>query len=414
MWFLAVRHLLSKKRQTILILLGISFGVTVYILIAGLHMGMEEYIMNQLLNNTPHIKISSYEEFVDQEQMTEQLFPDGNLVQWFTPPSGRRDEPHIQYPQGWFEFLRQQSDVVGYSPVLNVSCLVVKSGVKTTSLLTGIDPNRHRSVSAIEEYMKTGSLTDLTGGGQRVIVGSGLLNNLAARVGDSINISVGVDGSRPYKIAGVVELGIKDIDDKLIMASLGDVQQLNHTPGRISEIWVNLVKPEAARELAPSWNIINRDKVESWDQTNANFLQIFVIQRIFRLIVTVAILIVAGFGIYNVLSIMISQKKKEIAILRSVGYPPRKMMELFLIQGAMLGLGGALVGLLLGAGLNFLISGIDLGFQTGMGSNLLVSWDPSIYVTGFFAAMLASFIASVLPAREASRMTPIDIIRSEV
>lgn len=414
MLFLAIRHLLSKRRQTILILLGISFGVMVYVMIAGLHKGMEDYIVSQLLNNTPHIKISSYEEFIEPEQATKQLFPKGEFIHWLVPPGGRRDEPHIQYPQGWFEFLRMQNQVIGYSPVLTISCLVVKSGVKTASLLTGVDPNRHRSVSSIEKYMKVGSFDDLAGGGQRIIVGSGLLHTLAARVGDSISISVGRDQGRPFRITGVVELGIKDIDDKLIMATLGDVQQLNHTPGRISEIWVNLVNPEMASELAPSWNIINRDKVESWDQTNANFLQIFVVQRIFRLIITVAILIVAGFGIYNVLSIMISQKKKEIAILRSVGYPPRKMMELFLIQGAILGFGGAIVGLTLGGVINLFIQQIDLGFQTGMGRHLMVSYDPSIFITGFLAAQASSLIASVLPAREASRMTPIDIIRAEV
>ncbi|MCB0384126.1 MAG: FtsX-like permease family protein, partial [Bdellovibrionales bacterium] len=144
------------------------------------------------------------------------------------------------------------------------------------------------------------------------------------------------------------------------------------------------------------------------------FMQLINIQDIMRYIITSAILIVAAFGIYNVLSIMISQKQKEIAILRSIGYAPDKILRLFMIQGSMLGLLGGGAGLFIGFGACLIIGSIDLGFEIGKGSNLLISYDWDIYATAFVAAQVAAAIASIIPARHAAKLTPLDIIRANL
>ena len=170
----------------------------------------------------------------------------------------------------------------------------------------------------------------------------------------------------------------------------------------------------AVATAADSWKLVSRDKVESWEEVNASFLQIFVFQDIVRITVTTAILVVAAFGIYNVLSIIVNQKRREIAILRSIGYPPKMILQLFLIQGIMLGFSGAIFGLLIGFGLNLYIETIDLGIPIGTGNHLIISFSPHIYVMGFSMAFLSAILASLLPAYAASKLTPIDIIRSEI
>jgi lipoprotein-releasing system permease protein len=414
MLFLALRHLFSRKRQTILILLGISLGTMIYVIISGIQLGMREYIMSRLLDNAPQIKITARDRTIDRKEMTERFFPRNDIVHWIVPPAGKREEAHIQYPEGWFERLRNDPDVIAYAPSLHISVIVSRGADRYPGTLTGIEPEKQMQVNQLEKYMVHGSLRDLSGGGNKLIVGDGVLDRLGVRIGDVIQVSAGTGDPRPFKIVGTLHLGVKQVDDTLMFASLGDVQQLNRTPGRISEIDVRLVDLNMARTLADRWKLYARENVESWDEANANFLQIFTIQDISRNTITIAILIVAGFGIYNVLSIMISQKRREIAILRSIGFPPRKILELFLTQGIMLGLSGAVIGLVTGHLANLYIASIKLGFSMGAGNHLLVSRAPSIYIVGFLLAIVSALLASFLPARAASKLTPLEIIRSEV
>jgi len=412
MLFLAIRHLLSRKKQTILILLGISLGTTMYVVISGMQLGMREFTLDRLLQNIAHIRISARDRVIDASEMTDRFFGPGAAVKWIIPPSGKREEAHIVYPQGWFDRLRDDPDVIAYAPGLTLNVIISRRQSKFPGTLAGIEPEKTMRVTAMEKYMTHGSLRDLTGGGNKLIVGEGVLDRLGVRVGDTIRVSTGIGETRPFKIVGTWKLGVKQVDEVLMMASLRDVQALNRTPGRINEINVKLANINDAQKIADQWELGARDNVESWSETNANFLQIFAIQDIVRYSVTAAILIVAGFGIYNVLSIMVTQKRHEIAILGSMGYPPRKILLLFMEQGLILGIGGAIIGLPLGYALCRYVGSIEVNF-TGVGTHLLVSYSPSIYLVGFLLAFISAVLASYLPSHAASRMMPIDIIRSE-
>jgi lipoprotein-releasing system permease protein len=413
MLFLAIRHLLSRKKQTLLILLGISLGTTMYVVISGMQLGMREFTLDRLLQNIAHIRISARDRAIDAEEMTDRFFGQDGAVRWIVPPSGKREEAHIMYPQGWFDRLRDDPDVVAYAPGMTINVIISRRQSKFPGTLSGIEPEKTMQVTAMEKYMTNGSLRDLTGGGNKLIVGEGVLERLGVRVGDVIRVSTGAGEARPFKIVGTWKLGVQQVDEVLMLASLRDVQALNRSPGRINEINVRLVDINTAQQIADEWELVSRDNVESWSETNANFLQIFAIQDIVRYAVTGAILLVAGFGIYNVLSIMVTQKRREIAILRSIGYPPRKILLLFMEQGLILGAAGAIVGLPLGFGLCKYIGSIEITF-TGVGSNLLMSYAPSIYVVGFLLAFVSALLASYLPAHAASKLTPLEIIRSEV
>jgi lipoprotein-releasing system permease protein len=413
MYFLAIRQLLSRKKQTVLILLGISLGTMMYVVISGMQLGLRGYFVGKLLSNNPHIKISAPDQLIEEHEVREVLYPDRTL-HWITPPSGKRDESHIAYPQGWFERFKGLPEVTAVSPGLSVNVIASRGKIKQSANLTGIIPDRYRNISTIEESMQAGQLSDLSGAGNRLIAGYRLLEQLGARVGETVLLTIGTGEPRPFKITGSFNLGNEQVDRTLMFAHLSDVQQLNRTPGRIGEIGVNLLDMDQAQEIADRWKLGTRDKVESWQETFANFFQMFYVQDVTRWMISAAILIVAGFGVYNVLSIMITQKQKEIAILRSIGYAPRKILNLFLIQGLILGVLGAVVGLVMGYLANVGISRIDLGTGLrGMSlTHLIVSQDPRNYLIAFAMALGSSMIASILPAYHASRLTPLDIIRS--
>lgn len=413
MYFLALKQLSSRKRQTILILLGISLGSMMYVVISGMQLGLREYFVGRLLNNNPHIKISAPDEIIREEQIHERFYP-GRPVRWITPPSGKRDETRIAYPQGWFDRFKSDPRVVAYSPALMANVLISRGKIKHSASLYGIVPERYKLLSELDDSMAQGKLSDLNGAGNKLIAGIKVLEEIGARVGETVLVTVGTGEARPFKIVGSFQFGNDQIDRSLTFAHLTNVQQLNRTPGRIGEIGVNVLDMDEAETIAASWKLGSRDKIESWQETFGNLFQMFYVQDVTRWVISLAILIVAGFGVYNVLSIMITQKQREIAILRSIGYPPRKILSLFLIQGMFLGMSGAILGLVMGYFANIGIASIDL--SAGLGqlglTHLIVSQDLRNYVIAFLMAIFSSLIASVLPAFHAARLTPLDIIRS--
>ncbi|MBI2342963.1 MAG: ABC transporter permease [Deltaproteobacteria bacterium] len=414
MFFLAMRQMVSRKKQTVLIFLGISFSAMIYVVIAGIQLGMRQYLAEQLLNNTAHIRISGREAFIVPEEIEPRVAGAGELMHWIVPPSGRRDIAKLENPQGWFDRLRHDPVVVDFAPRFSVDAILARGQSKWAVGFVGIEPERQVRVTSLEDYMREGSLLDLRGGGKKMIVGSGVLKQLGARLGEFVSVTLGDGDTYPFKIVGVLHLGSKELDERLVLGYLTDVQQINKTPGRISEISVALVDINQSKRLAAQWALYGSDKVESWEEANAAFMQIIIIQDVVRLVITISILLVAAFGIYNVLSIMINQKQKEIAILRSIGYAPARIMELFLWQGLTMGISGAIFGMLLGLGVNLLVGHIDLGFDIGKGRSLLISYAPSIYSTALLMSVMAAVVASFFPARHASKMTPLDIIRANL
>ncbi len=414
MLFLALRQLLNRKRQSVLTLLGIVLGTAAYIVISGIMLGFQIYIIDQLINNDAQIKISAKEEYITQENMENEIFPDKDLVDWKVFPSGRRDNTNINHPQGWFEKLDAHPEVKSYSPQFNTQA-IARRGKSTVGVrLLGVNPEKQLTVTNIQAYMTKGDFIDIGHTGNKIVVGDELLKKIGANVGETILLTVGKGDSLPFHIIGTFHLGIRGVDDTLIYGSILDVQQLNHSPSQVNTISVKLMDVEKAHEISDEWAYSSIDKVESWDQANANFLSVFKMQDIVRNSMTISITIVACFGIYNILNMLVNQKKREIAILRSIGYTSIDIRNLFVIQGIILGIIGGIVGNIIGFFLCLYLSTIQTG--TGLsskGGTMLVSFAPLIYVRAFFLAFLSSLVASYLPARSASKMTPIEIIRNE-
>jgi lipoprotein-releasing system permease protein len=413
MFFLSWRQLMARKKQTLLILLGISFGTMLFVSISGIQLGMRGYMTEMLLNNTAHILISGSERMIDPAEVTEALYGSENAVGWVLPPYGKREESRLENYQGWYDRLSQDAEVLDFSPRLSTNAIFSHGTFTVSAQLIGVLPQRHLRTTTIEKYMKEGSFARLSSGAATIVIGSEMAKNLGARLEQYINVSGGKGNPRPYKIVGVVHFGNKQIDNSLAFAELHHVQTLARRSGRVSEIAVSLFDMDNSAEKAAEWKMISGDKVEDWQEANKGFKEIIRVQDYTRYFITSSILLVAAFGIYNVLTIMINQKKREIAILRAIGYGPRKILHLILYQGVLLGIVGGLLGLFLGFLVCRLIGSVDLGIELGGSHFLLISYDWEIYAAAFLAANIASLVASYFPALAASQMTPMEIIRSE-
>lgn len=415
MLFLALRHLISRKKQTMLTLLGIILGTAAFVLISSMMLGFREYFIDQLINNDAHIHITAKEDFLKEHDIDQNFFPKISHVFWKVPPSGLKGNARINNPQGWYKRLDADGRVEAYSPQLSTQVIISRSGVSVTAQFIGVNAKQQERVTNIKKYMVSGQFSDISSGGNRIVLGQDLLNKLGARVSEMVLVSNGKSVPVPFKIVGLFEVGISLLDSGTIFGSLPDAQRMNQTPNQINNIALKLKDVEWAHPVADSWTSISEEKVQTWDQLNTGLLNVFDIQNAIRYIMTASILIVAGFSIYNILSMVVSQKRKEVAILRSMGFEAADIINLFLIQGIVLGVLGATIGLALGFVTSKYLSTLPFGGgPMGKGTGkLLMSTDPSIYISGFLSSFASAALASILPARSAGKLTPIDIIRSE-
>ncbi|RHX78574.1 ABC transporter permease [Leptospira yasudae] len=414
MFFLAIRQLLKRPQQTFLTFLGILLGTAGYVVFSGMMLGFQEYITDQLVNNDAQIRISPRDEVLKKESFEGIFYPD-STVRWINPPSGKTDSTQLTNVKGWFLKLDQDERVEAYAPQLNRQ-LIFKFGKQTLpGKLQGIDPARQTKVTTIGKYVEKGNLRDLDRGGDMIFAGSGLLEKLGAETGDTLQVVTTNGKLSNVKVGGVFRVGNRMIDDTTVYASLRTVQRITQSNGVISEIAVRLIDVSKAADVATEWSFFTKDKVQSWDQTYESVLSVFKTQNIVRNTTTFTIILVVAFGIYNVLNMVVNHKKREIAILRSVGFDEGDTIRLFIIQGLLLGLLGAACGLIVGAIACYALDGYPIGGKTTKGQVMInvmkISWDYTIYVKAFSLSVITSGIAAYIPAKSASKLSPVEIIR---
>lgn len=414
MWFLALKQLLARKKQTIFVIGGVLLGTAAYTLISGIMIGFQTYLTTRLIEGEAHIHIAAKETDITRYSLDEAFFGTDVLVDWKKFPSGRRDHAKIDHPTGWFEILDNDPRVVAYSPQINVQVLAQRGIISMSARVIGVDPVKQERVTNINDYIVGGRLSNIGNAGNRIIVGKLLMQKLGANVNENINLSVGKGAPVSFRIVNYFETGTRALDQGTIYASLADAQKLDHRPSQITDIAVKLVDVTEAKNIADSYERLTSDYVQSWDEENQNTFSVFNMQNAIRYTMTLAILLVASFGIYNILNVIVTQKRKEIGILRSMGFTGDDISRLFLYQGIVFGVVGGLLGLIVGYGACQLAGMYQIAPPGGTTSgNLTVSYDIWIYIKALLLASGVSIIAGWLPARAAGRLSPIDIIRSD-
>ena len=340
MIFIALRQLWARKRQTILTLLGVMLGAAAYIAISGILLGFRNYLLDQMVNNDAHVRISAKARLIEATSFDHVFTRAQEKLFWIVPPSGRKDADKIDNVQEWIQRLRSDSDVEAYAPQLNLMVLYQKGKISRNGRIQGIVPAMQSRVALIEKNILSGSLRDLSESGQNMLIGDGLRENLGLRKGDSVTVVNGRGDRFQFKISGAYESGNKGVDESLAYVALTSAQNIAGSPGQIYDVAVRLKDVSKSFDKAQEWSNDESAKVQSWEQINAATLNVFQVQDMTRYMMTAIILIVAGFGIYNILSIVVSQKKREIAILRSIGYESQDILTIFMTQGMLLGIAG--------------------------------------------------------------------------
>jgi lipoprotein-releasing system permease protein len=406
--FIALRHLLSRKRQSLVSLLGIIIGVAFFLAISSMMQGSQNDFMKRLVDNSPHITISDEYRGV-KEQPVFKLYKDAAIelrsVKPLTETRGIRGYRQI------VEMLRREPGVRA-SAVLSGQAILNFAGRDDNISLNGMIPEEMRGITTIEEHMVEGSVDDLITNRNGIALGQSLMKRMSLKMNDNITLAASTGQVRTFKIVAMFSTGRSSYDNSQGFVDIKRVQGMMDRANRANTILIKMDNPQQAETLAKKIEGRIGYKTESWQEASEDIRSTLLIRNIIMYSVVSAVLIVAAFGIYNIISTVVMEKQKDIAILKSMGFYARDIRRIFLIQGAWLGIAGLATGLPFGCLLMFGLTQIRL---KPPGSteiiNMPIDWSPPQFLIAGIFAFLASLIASYLPARKAAKVMPVDILR---
>lgn len=405
---IALSHLMRRRRQTAISVLGVALGVGFFIGIASMMQGFQRYFIAKVIDVQPHIVMK--DEFrVAELQPVLRDYPDAAVELTGLKP---RDEVRgIRGSRAVLAHVRQLPGV-RVAPTFSGQALLRYGSKDVSVTVNGIEPALERRVTNLEKDLVRGALDDLYTTGNGIILGVGVAEKSGVAVGDTINVVSPQNVVLKMKVVGIFSSGIVSMDNFEAYVLLKKAQILHNRPNVINRIRIRLDDIEQAETLARSIESRFGYRTESWQEASRNVLGIFVIQNGIMYSTVSAILIVACFGIFNVISTVVFEKARDIAILKSMGFAEADIRRIFIIEGLIAGLVGSVLGWLLGyaiveflASLRFTIE----GFVRGEGFFLYRT--PAHYLIGAAVATASATFAAWLPARRAARLNPVDIVR---
>ena len=411
---IAKTHLLTKIKQTSTAALGVTFGIGAYITLVCFMTGLNKMLDDLILNQTPHIHI--YNEIEPSKKQPVALYDDFknsfNVVHSIKP---KLTQKKIHNALPIIDYLEDDENVRGALPQIKTQIFYIAGSIEIGGNLTGINPLDEAKFFNMKDYIVEGSAEALHNTDYGILLGIGIAEKMSLNVGDRVQVSPIKGDVFPLKIVGFYQSGIADLDAIQSFTSIKTVQRiLGEAENYITDINVKLRNMDKA--LAMSKNIEQQFNLKAIDikTANAQFETGTTIRNLITYAVSITLLIVAGFGIYNILNMLIYEKMNDIAILKATGFSGKDVQYIFMSQAMIIGFLGGILGLLIGLVFTNIINNIP--FQTEALPTVEtypINFNPWFYVIGFTFAMLSTFLAGYLPSKRAKKIDPVKIIRGQ-
>jgi lipoprotein-releasing system permease protein len=412
-FFIALRQLWDRKLLNGIAVLGVALGVLVLIGVNGIMAGFQQKFLDNILKISPHVTI--FDKQLRPAPPMLATYADDYVAARVAHESPSDRQLRISRPQEIVRALEQMDGVRAAAASLNGSAVLSLGSKQYPVDLRGIDPAQQDRVTPISGYVHEGSYRSFSAAPDGMMLGVGVAARLGAKVGDVISCGSSAGTRLNLKVYALVDAGIPPVDNSRIYVTLRNAQTLLGKPDIVGRIEIKLEDPDTAPALTDRAERMFGYDAESWQETNANFLAIFAMQDTIISFVVGAILSVGGFGILAIQIMIVLQKTRDIAILRSVGFKRSDILSAFLLQGMIIAAVGAAVGEVGGHYLVMLL-GTMKTHQEGLvrSETFLVYDDPKLYWYGAVFALTVGIIASLLPALRASRVEPVDVLRGQL
>mgnify|MGYP000029127851 CR=1 FL=1 len=409
---IAKTHLLTKMKSTVTATLGVTFGIGAYITLVSFMTGLNAMLDDLVLNQTPHIHL--YNEIRPSNKQPVDLLGNVanplNVVHSIKP---KQSQKKIHNALPILDYLKKNPQVKGATPQLRAQIFYLSGPIELGGNLVGVDIMEEVRLSNIQDNIVAGTPEALENNDNGILLGSGLADKMSLAVGDRVQIST-VDGTIfPLKIVGIYQSGIAEIDNVQSFANLKTVQRiLGKAENYVTDINIKLNNIADAEPLARKFEKQFKTKAVDINEANAQFETGSDIRNMITYAVSITLLIVAGFGIYNILNMLIYEKMKDIAILKATGFSGNDVQHIFMSQAMIIGLIGGVLGLIIGFVLSKLID--QTPFETEALPTITtfpVNYNIAYYGIGISFALISTFVAGYLPSNRAKKIDPVAILR---
>ena len=393
-WLIAIGFLREGRSQSLMIIGGVAIGVAVIVFISALIQGLQANLIERTLGTQAHVSLSAPDEI-------NQIISRENALQLVYEDQRAQRLRSINNWQEVVENLDKIQDLQAISPMVSGPALVKRGEAIKSVAIMGIDLSRYQRIVPLQDYMQSGQLRLKA---DDVLIGSEMAKDLGVRVGSKIRLDNGLDVNAVMNVAGIFELGVRELDSRYMYVDLKRAQSLLGLPGGVTVIDLRIQDIFAAENVAAKMQRLTGLKSESWIGSNAQLMNAISAQSLSTNMIIVFVGISVAFAIASVLSISVVQRTREIGILRATGASRNQILVIFLIQGAVFGLLGSLVGILTSYVLvwSFNQFGPDLFY---------IPISPSLIIAALLLATLSGLIAAAIPARRAARLDPVEAIR---
>lgn len=392
---LALRFLREGRAQTLLILIGIAVGVSVIVFISALITGLQSNIIERTLGTQAHIRVAA-----PDERNAVLPPPAGTTQLLLESPRALRLRSINNWPQV-LATLDGLPQITAASPVVSGPLIAQRGSAVYSVALLGIDPARYERIIPLSQDIVGGALR--VGAGDAVI-GAQLAHDLGLRVGEKIRLARSDGRAALLNIAGIFQLGVRELDSRYVYVDLKQAQSLLDLPGGVTGIDLRVNDIFAAKAIAAHVGALTGLKAESWLETNSQLVNALQSQSLSTAMISIFVGLSVAFGIASVLSISVVQRTREIGILRAVGASRRQMLRVFLVQGGVLGFIGSGIGATAGWGLVWV-------FNTFGPKLFYIPVAPTLVPAAMLLATVTGVASAAVPAQRAARLDPVVAIR---
>uniref|UniRef100_B0T0M6 ABC3 transporter permease protein domain-containing protein n=1 Tax=Caulobacter sp. (strain K31) TaxID=366602 RepID=B0T0M6_CAUSK len=405
----ALAHLRVRARQTLVAMLGVAIGVGFFLAVSGMMVGSQKDFIRTLIDSTPHIIVHD-EQRAPTRQPVLDAFPEAAVS-----IRGLRPQEEVRGLKDWPAMLVDARAIPGSlaAPSLTGAVTIAYAGRTAAVALNGVDPRIEGRLAKIDESLVGGVLADLEARPDGLIISRPLADRLGAHMGDTLVVTAPAGALQRMRILALIEPDAQAgfyAGDTVAYGLLRTAQVLFSRPNIVNQIHIRLAQSDQAQIQATRLETRWGYKWESWQERSADILNLLTVRNVIMYAVISAILVVASFGIYTAVSNSVADKRRDIAILRAMGFTAGDVETIFLIEGLLVGVLGALVGFALGTGLLDALASVPLSMG---GKPLVLPLDRGLqqYLVAGGASLGAALVAAWLPARKAAGVDPVAILR---
>jgi len=411
---IAIALSIARWRQTLIAAIGVTFSITMFITLLSFMNGLNDMLDGLILNRTPHIKL--YNELKASAEQPIQMasgYKDHyHFIRSIKPNAGR---PEIYNVDPIMNTILKDDRVLGIAPKISTQVFYTIGAIDLAGVINGVDVEAENKLYYFSTYVTAGNYIDLKNIPNSIILGKAAADKMLAKIGDVIQVTSVTGEKQQLKVVGYFQSGLNDIDKVQSYTSLNTAQKLlGEDRNYITDLQVKLKDINLAPAMAKEYSALFSVDAEDIQAANAQFETGSNVRSMISYSVGITLLIVAGFGIYNILNMMIYEKMDSIAIMKATGFSGRDVKYIFIMISLSIGVFGVVFGLMFGFGISSIIDQIP--FNTAALPSIKtfpVNYSPKFYIIGATFGIFITYLAGYFPSRKASKVDPVVIIRGK-